>query len=459
MNVEQPASANGPGTGQKHGGGFLSSPGPVSAHWFQLFNAFSFQIVLGAPVIVFAKSLGASSTVLGIIASFTPLMTVFQLPAAQHLDRYGYRQFILAGWGSRTFFIFLMAFVPLLGFLDATSKIVVLMAALFFFNLLRGISSAAWMPWITEIVPENVRGRFLSVDQLFMYVGALLSLIASAMLMAGKVDPWEYCLVFLLSAFSATASLFVLRRIPEVPPSEKKARNSQKVPWRAMLAYPPFRELIIFNLLFMSVVGSLGVFTVEYLREVGHFDVSSVMYISAFSFVGALIALPFTGRIVDQTGSKPLMRFATAIFSAVIFLWFLAAANVVPTSMALIAALNVFSGIASANFNLANARITMATMPEMGRNHFFALFTVITSLGLGAAPVMWGLTLDMIGTYEAVTGVFHWKRHSIYFLALLAINIVAFLYIPRLHESPGSEGRESLAIYRRLKSLARFWHR
>ncbi len=80
------------------------------------------------------------------------------------------------------------------------------------------------------------------------------------------------------------------------------------------------------------------------------------------------------------------MRFATAMFSAVIFLWFLAAASVVPTSMALIATLNVFAGIATAIFNLANARITMATMPEMGRNHFFALFTVITSLGWGLRP-------------------------------------------------------------------------
>ena len=69
--------------------------GSFNAHWFNLFNAVSFQIILGAPIIVYAKSIGASSTVLGILASFTPLMTVFQLPAAQFLGRYGYKQFIL----------------------------------------------------------------------------------------------------------------------------------------------------------------------------------------------------------------------------------------------------------------------------------------------------------------------------------------------------------------------------
>ena len=46
--------------------------GSFNAHWFSLFNAVSFQVMMGAPIIVYAKSLGASSTVLGIIAAFTP---------------------------------------------------------------------------------------------------------------------------------------------------------------------------------------------------------------------------------------------------------------------------------------------------------------------------------------------------------------------------------------------------
>ena len=434
-------------------------PGSFHAHWFQLFNAVSFQIMMGAPVIVFAKSLGASSTVLGIIASFTPLMTVFQLPAAQHLERYGYREFVLMGWSIRTVFIFVTAIVPVMTFLDNPSKMAVLLAILFVFNLLRGISSTAWMPWMTTLIPEESRGRFLSVDQIFMYAGSLVSLLASAVVMTGQVDPWEYSFVFLISAVGGTLSLYFIKRIPDVAAGESVRRSSQKVPWRAMLAYPPFRELLIFNVLYMAVIGSLGVFTVEYLREESHFDVATVLYLSAFSFIGALVVLPFVGGVVDQVGSKPLMRVATGIFFIVIGAWCLVAAGIVPGRLWLIAALNFLAGAASANFNLANVRITMATMPEMGRNHFFALFTVITSLGLGAAPVAWGVTLDVIGTYEAVTGVFHWKRHSIYFLALLALNAIAFAYIRRLHESPGAGSHEPSLIYARLKRSPRFWHR
>ena len=58
-----------------------------------------------------------------------------------------------------------------------------------------------------------------------------------------------------------------------------------------MLAYPPFRQLILFNLILMIVIGSLGVFTIEYLRAESHLEASTVMYLSAFSFLGSLVML------------------------------------------------------------------------------------------------------------------------------------------------------------------------
>lgn len=431
--------------------------GAFSAHWFNLFNAVSFQIILGAPIIVYAKSIGASSTVLGIIASFTPLMTVFQLPAAQFLGNYGYKQFVLMGWSMRTVFIFIVTAVPLAAFLDNSSKLAVLLASLFVFNLLRGISSAAWMPWIATLIPEEIRGRFLSIDQIFMHTGSLLALVSSAAVMTGNVAPWEYSVVFLLSASGATVSLYFIRKIPETATAETARKSSARVPWRSIISYPPFRELLVFNVLFMAVIGSLGVFTVEYLREFPKFNVSLVLYLSGISFIGALSSLPFVGRLVDDAGSKPVMTGALIVFGITILGWFLVAAGILPCSIWVIGLLNFLAGVAGANFNLANVRIIMSTMPEMGRNHFFALFTVITSLGLGAAPILWGVSLDFIGTYEAVTGAFHWRRHSIYFLALFVLNLLALALIRRLHETRTGESHS--LVYARLRRAGRLWHR
>jgi MFS family permease len=431
----------------------------IIAHWFSFFNAVSFQIMMGAPVIVYANFLGASSTVLGIIAAFTPVMTIFQLPAAEHLDRYSYREFVTMGWGTRTILIFVVAAIPLAGFLNNVSKLIGLLTLLFFFNLLRGISSVAWMPWMAHLLPEEMRGRFLSVDQFFMYAGCLLSLLASALVIGGPTNESTFALVFLISGLGGVASLLFLGRLPDVPVGEAMPYGSMRVPWREMLAYQPFRQLLIFNVIYAAVLGSLSVFAIEFLREASTFDVTAVLQLSALSFLGALVALPFCGRVVDAIGSKPLMRIATGMFSLVIVGWGLTAAGVLPCSVPIVAALNFVTGAASAVFHLANVRITLATMPSMGRNHFFALFTVITSLGLGGSPVVWGLMLDAVGTYQAVTGALHWRRHSIFFFALLIFNLIALAYIQRLHESPQVEGDVTSLIQARLKRLANYWHR
>src|SRR5438093_11011509 len=120
-----------------------------NAFLFSAFNALAFQIVLGSPMILYAKSLEASATVLGIIAGMMPLLVIFQIPAAAHINRVGYRRFVLGGWSIRVLFIFAMALVPLLGaFLNPANCLGLLLALLFCFNLSRGISSCAWLPWI-----------------------------------------------------------------------------------------------------------------------------------------------------------------------------------------------------------------------------------------------------------------------------------------------------------------------
>src|SRR3974377_662334 len=99
-------------------------PGLHNAYLFATFNALSFQIVLSSPMVLYAKTLGASATVLGIIAGMMPLLVIFQIPAANHIPRVGFRRFMYAGWGTRVMFIFGMALVPLTSvFLDAKNRL------------------------------------------------------------------------------------------------------------------------------------------------------------------------------------------------------------------------------------------------------------------------------------------------------------------------------------------------
>src|SRR3954462_9425807 len=140
-------------------------PGLHNAFLFSTFNALSFQLVLSSPMVLYAKTLGASATVLGIIAGMMPLLVIFQIPAANYIPRLGYKRFVYAGWGTRVMFIFVMALVPITSsFLNMEARLALILMLLFCFNLSRGISSCAWLPWITALVPETLRGKYLVRD-------------------------------------------------------------------------------------------------------------------------------------------------------------------------------------------------------------------------------------------------------------------------------------------------------
>ncbi|MGB1790357.1 MAG: hypothetical protein ACPHP2_13425, partial [Limisphaerales bacterium] len=59
--------------------------GVQSLFWFFFLNFLSCQIIMDSPIFLYAESLGASATIMGLIAGMTPLMVIFQIPAAAHV--------------------------------------------------------------------------------------------------------------------------------------------------------------------------------------------------------------------------------------------------------------------------------------------------------------------------------------------------------------------------------------
>ncbi|PYJ00576.1 MAG: hypothetical protein DME25_20365 [Verrucomicrobia bacterium] len=172
-------------------------PGLHNTFLFSGFNALSYPLVLSSPMVLYARSLGASATVLGIIAGMMPLLVIFQIPAANHIARVGFKRFVYAGWGTRVMFIFGMALVPLTGrFLDAKNRLGLMLMLLFGFNLSRGISSCAWLPWITLLVPPGLRGKYLARDAAVQNSANFVTFLIAAACLAGEPRPWQFAILF-----------------------------------------------------------------------------------------------------------------------------------------------------------------------------------------------------------------------------------------------------------------------
>lgn len=411
------------------------------AHLFGLFNTLSWQVVLGAPVVLFAKSLGASATLLGVITAMMPVLVILQIPAAKWLPKYGYRRFTLMGWSARTVAIFAMAGIALLGYVGVSpgGQLWLLLLALLAFNTLRGIASGAWLPWFSALLDESDRARFLARDQVFQNVGGLLSLSVSAVLLslgtAGGVGGAHFAGVFLLSGVAALVSLHYCARIPDVTAPETLKESGHPVPWREMVAWAPFRRVLTLNLGWLAVTGGLGTFTVAYLRGSGGYSDAGALWLACAGLSGALASLVLTRRACDAMRPRSLLTVCATGLALVLVCWALIAGGVVPGGAGVAAAVQFVTGGITVQYGIANNRLLMSTVPAMGRNHFFAIYSVVTSLVWGAAPIVWGLALDALARVHVNTGPVEWNRYTIYFAAAAGLAVVTAVLARRAIET------------------------
>jgi MFS family permease len=126
---------------------------------------------------------------------------------------------------------------------------------------------------------------------------------------------------------------------------------------------------------------------------------------------------------------------ATLVFGLHFCIWCSVAARVLPFNLVAILGLQLTSGIGISLFNLANTRLVMATVPPMGRSHFFALFTVVTGLVSGVLPIFWGILLDALAGWGGSWSQWQWNQYSLLYSALIVIMIVALVLRNRLSEA------------------------
>jgi MFS family permease len=434
-------------------------PGFTNAFWFAVFNAFSFQIILSSPMVLYAKSLNASATSVGILVGMMPLLVIFQIPAAAYVPRVGYKRFVYNGWGARVAFIFVMALVPLMaGWVNAQSQLVLILALSFFFNISRGISSCAWLPWMTALIPANLRGRYLAGDAACANAASCITFLIAGVLLGNNPTSWQFAAAFFFSAIAGYVSLKFLKRIPDAPVAEDPARSStQPVPWLELAAYEPFRKLLRMNVAWSIAAGGQVAFTTAYLRGMGNLPEGTILIICSIYFVGGLVSLTI-GRQLDRFGSKPALLTSAILWIFVTLTWALIAGGGLPLNMNLIVVLQFAMGFATSTFNMSNVRLAMITSPAMGRTHFFAIFSVVANVALGLAPVLWGLVIDSFAKTNYPLGEVTLNRYSIFYLACLIIFAATVILMRRLDE-PKAARVEELIREILVSSPQRFWSR
>jgi MFS family permease len=120
--------------------------------------------------------------------------------------------------------------------------------------------------------------------------------------------------------------------------------------------------------------------------------------------------------------------------------------------------LQFLMGLLAALVNMANNRLAMAVIPVMGRNHFFALYSVLGNVTLGLSPIAWGLLIDAIGFRTVHWLGLEWNRFT-FFFAGAVLAFLGTLFLTRRIEEPEAASMEELLREILVQSPQRFWLR
>ena len=119
---------------------------------------------------------------------------------------------------------------------------------------------------MTQWIPEEVRGRYVSRDQMSAALASLGTIIVSTVYLRPPEARHAYGLLFLASFAAILLSLWFLRRIPDVPVPVSGSSGGD-VPYKEMLFHPPFFKLMVYNAALLFSLAGAGVIWIPLLRD------------------------------------------------------------------------------------------------------------------------------------------------------------------------------------------------
>jgi MFS family permease len=359
----------------------------------------------GILLVAFALELGASNTVIGLLAAIPPLAELFQIPSVYLVEKIKNRRLLVVAnsLAARAFWLVIAA-IPFL--VPRDIAIAVLIAAMFGYATFSAVSHCSWNSWMRDLVPQDRLGSFFSQRMMLSTVLAIvLSLFA-----AFFIDGWEgwtsasplsgYSVLFLIGYGAGMVGVFFLAKTPEprmiAPPSHDFFRKLV-VPVRDL----NFRNLLIFLGSWNFAVNLAAPFFTVYMLKRLDLDLSWVIALSVLSQLVSVAAFRVWGRASDRFSNKSVLKISGPLFMICILAWtFTTLPDPYVMTIPLLIGIHVITGISTAGVNLASSNIGLKLAPQGQATTYLAASIVINSIAAAVAPVAGGLCVDWFAARE-----------------------------------------------------------
>jgi MFS family permease len=373
----------------------------------------------GIFLVAFALQLGASATIIGLLAAIPPLAELIQIPAITIVDRLRNRRMICVGASilARLFWI-PIAFIPFL--FGPSIGLTALILCLTCYGCISAVSHVSWSSWMRDLVPEDLLGSFFSRRMaLSLALGAALSLAAG-----GFIDLWQaesrlppastYTVIFLGGFVAGVFGIYYLSRIPE-PRLQPHAPVSLARQIRATFTDLNFSRLVTFIASWNFAVNLAAPFFTVYLLQRLGYDLTLVIALAVLSQAVSVLSYRMWGALSDRFSNKSVLRVSGPLFMICILGWtFTTLPEKHFFTLPLLVVLHVLMGISTAGVTLASANIGLRLAPRGGATAYLATINIASSVAAGIAPILGGMFVDYFAASE-LTWTLHWTSPGLQF--------------------------------------------
>lgn len=399
---------------------------------FNIFNALSWNLLVGSIVTLLAIRLGASSTYIGLLSALL-YMALFFLPLGKVLARrFRVINVFSAAWILRALGMIPVVLAPIAAYFGyKNTALVMTLLGVGTFHVVRGVGMIGNNPVLSNLAVGPDRGSYMTQVQIINSATGMVSGFAIAMILGKDPPLFLYSIIMALGVVCGITSGFIIRKVPEPPTNEGAEKISFAGILREAFSDKTIKFFLIILMLVVLVSGVSRTFLVVYAREVFAQDDGMVLLYSVFGGLGHLLIGLLIKFLVDRIGAKPLFILSviaglvtmipivlfpvTAIGNATVVILFLAF---------LFFMLNFgFLGSEGIVQTYFMALVPPAKMLDMGILYFF----VFGIAGAGGSFIA-GIVLDGF----AAMGLSSFAAFKILYGAIIVITIIAIILQQKL---------------------------
>lgn len=413
---------------------------------FTALNAFSFEILAGQILILFARQVGASLAQIGLLSALLPFASIIQLAVAPLVNRFGPRVVMLVGWGARTAVSVVLFMVPVVGSTGgAAAATQVLLWVMGGFYLCRALGMSSWLPLLQEIVRPQDRGLYLSRQEWIRQVSIVLVAVITAAYLLGETGTGRYLHVIGIGVLAAAWSLYFLWRVPDVGEMAESLDRDYLKRATAPARDAVFRLYLTFSITLRMVLSAVAPFIIVFLREGIGLPASGVIAVTTVGSVGAILTLGWWGQWSDRHGAKPALALSITGMSLGLLLWLLAKPSPawhwfgIPT-------VSLISGIFAGGLTVSMSKFELGFIPAAGRAHYVALNVTAVGITSAVATFLAGRLLQLLSGIHREWGWLTLDQYRIFFV-ISALSLLIPLVIRR--SLPEERSRSLRALMRR----------